>query len=604
MELPMTSPSVDRRFGLNSGTAIKAPCRVAATTNLTLSGLQTVNGVSLAAGDRVLVTGQTNSVQNGIYVADTGAWQRATDFDDSRDVSKGTIGVIMEGTYQNQFWMVTTSGTIRPGSTSISFAVGIPPLSILALASGSSLVGFLQSGAGAVAMTMQDAMRERVSVKQFGATGDGVTIDTTAIQAAITRAGTTAQLRWPAGTYLCNQPLTVTSNWIAEGEVTIKFSGISSTSDCISITGGATYQKTTLEGFTVNCQATGRDGVVLLNGDHPRVRVRVINAQRDGFAVFCGGFDWVENAELDIYTEANGRHGMRIETWGSNGAFFNESSLRLEVRGVSLRYNSGYGLAALCPGTAGGSKIASLHITQINLDAQRAAAVAAGFDIGQNPIRLVYSAGGTNKFEAWKIDGGGFETTTGSDDFRSPYLILADSGVSAPYWDIRGIVPANWSTGAGVSGLTDYFFHSCKDSGGVSTSRVISGSNLFNTYGASSTFNIDIPIPELPDNGNYGTTVASILYDLTLSYQQFSGSGQELYCRRIEIGFNKTGGGAYWLSGVVVASSIGTMIATVNSVAISGTNLRVNVTTGAGFAGGGGDNHIHAALTRLSVARS
>jgi hypothetical protein len=475
----------------------------------------------------------------------------------------------------------------------------------LAESSGSSLVGFLQSGGGATAMTVQDALRERISIKQFGAKGDGTTDDTTAIQAAITRAGTAGQLRWPAGTYLCKQPLTVACQWIAEGEVTIKFSSISSTSDCISITGGATYQKTIFDGFTVDCQATGRDGVVLLNGDHPRVRAHVVNAQRDGFAVFCGGFDWVENADLDIYTEANGRHGMRIEMWGSNGAFFNESSLRLEVRGVSLRYNAGNGLAALCPGTAGGAKIASLHITQINLDAQRAAAVAAGFDIGQNPIRLVYSAGGTNLFQAWKIDGGGFETTTGSDDFRSPYLIYADSGVSAPYWDVRGIVPGNWSTGSGGAfGLTDYMFHSCKDNGGVTTSRVISGSSLFNAYGASSTFNIDIPIPELPDNGNYGTTYASILYDLTLSYQQFSGAGQELYCRRIEIGFNKTGLGAYWLSGIVVASNIGTMIASVNSVAISGTNLRVNVTTGAGFAGGGGDNHIHAALTRLSVARS
>jgi len=104
-----------------------------------------------------LVSGQTNSVQNGIYVVDTGNWQRATDFDDSRDVSKGTIGIITEGTYQDQFWMVTTSGTIRPGTTAISFAVGIPSTSILSLSSGSSLVGFLQAGTGAVAGTTCNA---------------------------------------------------------------------------------------------------------------------------------------------------------------------------------------------------------------------------------------------------------------------------------------------------------------------------------------------------------------------------------------------------------------------------------------------------------------
>ena len=65
---------------------------------------------------------------------------------------------------------------------------------------GSSLVGFQQSGTGSVLRTAQDKMREWVSVKDFGAVGDGVANDASAILAAITAAnGKTVKI--PAGTY-------------------------------------------------------------------------------------------------------------------------------------------------------------------------------------------------------------------------------------------------------------------------------------------------------------------------------------------------------------------------------------------------------------------
>lgn len=85
-------------------------------------------------------------------------------------------------------------------------------------ADGAALVAFRQVGTGAVARTSLDKMRERISVKDFGATGDGVTDDTAAIQAAInyvqsiTTANTNAtngRLYIPHGSYLISDTLTI-----------------------------------------------------------------------------------------------------------------------------------------------------------------------------------------------------------------------------------------------------------------------------------------------------------------------------------------------------------------------------------------------------------
>jgi len=116
----MSTVSTDRRQGVNVGAAIKVPCRVATTGNITLSGLQTIDGVVLAADDRVLVKDQTTGSENGIYVASTSTWQRSLDWDGQFDVKTGTLVWVTAGSTNAGMWRVTTTGAITVGTSSIA----------------------------------------------------------------------------------------------------------------------------------------------------------------------------------------------------------------------------------------------------------------------------------------------------------------------------------------------------------------------------------------------------------------------------------------------------------------------------------------------------
>lgn len=118
----MPSTQTDRLQGLSTSVAVKAPCLTVATSNITLSGLQTISGVTVAEDDRVLVMAQTDATENGIYNASTGAWQRAKDFDGNRDVVKGTLVILNDGA-GSIYYRVTTSDPIVIGTSSINFEV-------------------------------------------------------------------------------------------------------------------------------------------------------------------------------------------------------------------------------------------------------------------------------------------------------------------------------------------------------------------------------------------------------------------------------------------------------------------------------------------------
>ena len=101
---------------------IKDSAHVATTGNITLSGTQTIDGIAVEAGDRVLVKNQTAGADNGIYVAAAGAWSRAADANTTAEVTPGMFIFVEEGTVggDNGF-VLTTDAPITLDTTSLTF---------------------------------------------------------------------------------------------------------------------------------------------------------------------------------------------------------------------------------------------------------------------------------------------------------------------------------------------------------------------------------------------------------------------------------------------------------------------------------------------------
>lgn len=114
-QIVTTAGAVTSVSGPTNGLTEKSSVACATTSSITLSGLQTVDGRTLVAGDRVLVKDQATQSANGIYVADAGAWPRATDMDTAAECNGIYVrvlnGTINADTYWEQTTTVVTLGT-------------------------------------------------------------------------------------------------------------------------------------------------------------------------------------------------------------------------------------------------------------------------------------------------------------------------------------------------------------------------------------------------------------------------------------------------------------------------------------------------------------
>lgn len=113
----------------------------AATTgdvaDLAAGAPDSVDGVALAAGDRVLVMDQATKTQNGIYSVTSvgsgtdGAWVRASDFDAGAEIYSGSLVSVEKGTaYGDSLWMLTTDNPITIDTSDIVFSLKLGSVNI------------------------------------------------------------------------------------------------------------------------------------------------------------------------------------------------------------------------------------------------------------------------------------------------------------------------------------------------------------------------------------------------------------------------------------------------------------------------------------------
>ena len=172
---------------LTASSFIKQSVNYVATTAIpSLAGQQSVDGVLTPLGSVVLATAQPSSINNGLWVVNSGSWTRTTDFATGSYFVRGTIAVVSSGTAQaNTFWQETAqSGTVDTSATTWVKVMTAGPQNVYTQGNGITIASNVVSanvisGGGLTVTGAGLALDPAVGVRQYkGFVPSGSTIAT------------------------------------------------------------------------------------------------------------------------------------------------------------------------------------------------------------------------------------------------------------------------------------------------------------------------------------------------------------------------------------------------------------------------------------------
>jgi len=268
---PTNATDIANKFYVDTvaqGLGPKAACAVATTANITLSGLQTIDGYTTLAGDRVLVKNQGSSQFNGIYIASASTWTRSADMDVWAEVP-GAYTVILNGGQSDTGWVCTATqtGTINvtampwvqfsgtntyyagTGLTLASNTFSITPVGTAGTyGSASAVPVFVTNASGQVTSVTNTSIAINANQITSG------TIASSLISGSytgITGVGTLTAGTWNAtpitNTYLANSSITINGNLVSLG-------------------GSTTVTANTTNSVTFNSSGSGGASPISFNG--------------------------------------------------------------------------------------------------------------------------------------------------------------------------------------------------------------------------------------------------------------------------------------------------------------------------------------------------